>query len=234
MKRLLLLAAAIAATLTLAPSALAVAPALTAASVDANRHPSITFAAPAADSVTVFFAKEPGQASNGQFFSENVERSDFLTDDEIQTGAWTFEYQLDPGTYYVLLKASPIFSQCYISGGTYRPECANGYSNVGQIVVPMPPIKYSAIVSAPKYTSSVQLKTKASVLGINQGYRVCFRNRTKKTICVHGTLNGYSWNSKASDYLTISKTNLPGRATLKWYVGNTKVVEKSFLVRRPD
>lgn len=234
MQRLLTFAVVAIAALCSVQSALAVQPALTAASTSPDRHPSITFAAPAASSVTVYFASKPDQASNGQFFSENVKRTDYLTDDEIQTGAWTFEYQLDPGTYYVLLKASPNFSQCYVSGGTYKPECAMGYSNVGQIVVPVPPIRYSAIVNAPKFWQTVQLKTKASVLGINQGYRVCFRNRSKKTICVHGTLNGYSWNSKATDYLTISKHNLPKRATLTWYVGKTKVIKKSFLVRRPD
>jgi hypothetical protein len=184
--------------------------------------------------VIIYFASEPGQASTGEFFQENVKRVDFLTADEIQSGSWTFETQLDPGTYYVAMKATPSFTPCYVSAGTYRPECASGYSNVVQLVVPTPPIRYSAIVHAPRFWTTVQLKFKAQPLGIKQNYHVCFTSNTKRTICTHGVLDGFSWNSKATDYLSISKHNLPRRATLYWYVGTAKVVKKTFLVQRPD
>lgn len=234
MKRLLLLLLVVTCTLVLVPSALAVPPALTGVTASTDRHPSATFSAPNANSLTIYFASQPNQASTGEFFQENVKKVDFLTLAEIQTGAWTGETQLDPGTYYVIAKASPSFTPCYVSGGTYRPECANGYSAVAQLVVPVPAVRYSAIVRAPKFWTTVQLKFKAQPLGIKQNYRVCFKSNRKRTICTHGVLDGYSWNSSATSYQSISKHNLPRRATLYWYVGKAKVVKKTFLVQRPD
>lgn len=214
-------------------AALAVAPSISSAAAGADRHPSAVFSAPTASSVTVYMADKPDQSSDGTFFNEAIRHVDFLTADEIASGTWKYEDQLDPGTYYLLLKATPSFTPCYISGGTYNPACANGFSNVVSFTVPTPSIRYSVIVNAPKFWTTVQLKFKATPLGVKQAYRACFKARSKRTICVHHVLPGYSWNSKATDYMNLSKHNLPRRAAVTWYVGHVKVLKKTFLVQQP-
>ena len=64
------------------------------------------FSIPGADLATIYFATKPDRASDGSFLQENIAALDSLTTDEIQSGSWTYESQLDPGTYYVLLYAT--------------------------------------------------------------------------------------------------------------------------------
>jgi hypothetical protein len=124
-------ASAIAAiALVFVPSAAAVPPVLLTVGSQ-NLHPSATFSAPRSDQVVIQIATRPDRASSGEFLTENVEVFDVLTDSEIQTGNWLYESQQDPGTYYVLLRASPDFDLCYlIDSGTFDPSCANGYSEM--------------------------------------------------------------------------------------------------------
>ena len=70
-----------------------------------GRHPIAQFSIPGADDATIYSATKPDRASDGSFLQENITDLDPLTTDEIQRGAWTYESQLDPGTYYVLLYA---------------------------------------------------------------------------------------------------------------------------------
>jgi hypothetical protein len=222
------------ASFALAQGALAVPPAITTVSVAKDRRPSATFSAPNASSLTITFARRPDLSSDGGFLPANVVKTDFLTADEIQAGAWTFESELDPGTYYVLLQATPSFTPCSLPDGTYSPGCANGASSVTRLVVQAPTVRYSATVHAPRSWTTVQLRLKARPLGIEQRYRVCFRSRTERTICAPGVLDGFSWNSAITDFLSVSKHDLPSRATLTWYVGKAKVARTTFAVQRPD
>jgi hypothetical protein len=108
-----------------------------------DRHPRATLSAPRASDVTIYIASKPDQGTDGRFFSENVEQIDLLTDSEIQTGLWLSDQQLDPGTYYVMINASPDFGSCYsFATGTYDPACANGNSSVATFVVPKPVSRY--------------------------------------------------------------------------------------------
>jgi hypothetical protein len=76
-------------------------------------------------------ATRPDRASDGGFLSENIADLDFLTADEIVAGSWLYETQLDPGTYYLMLRASDY--EC-----SEHPDCIDGYSNVLALTIPLP------------------------------------------------------------------------------------------------
>jgi hypothetical protein len=194
------------------------------------RHPTIAFSAPKADHVVVEIASKPDRASDGEFLSENNKAFDVMTDSEIQTGRWLYASQLDPGTYYVLLRASPNFDLCYLSGGSYDPSCANGYSDMATLIIPKPATKYRAEVVREKYLASVSLRL-ATALGQKVPYRVCYTTVKKKRQCLAGTLDGYSWNSSADDSLTVRTRLLPTFTTFIWSVGGKTVATKRVRVR---
>jgi hypothetical protein len=196
-----------------------------------DRHPRATIAAPRAAMVTIYIASKPDQGSDGRFFSENVEEIDFLTDSEIQTGVWLSEEQLDPGTHYVMLNASADFGSCYISStGTYDPACADGNSAVVRLVVPKPPSRYSTNFRRYSALGQLSLVLRATRLGENQAYRLCYRLRTRRRVCLRGTLNGFDWNRSAKDSLTVSTRRLARRTAFTWYVGKRRIAARK--VRR--
>jgi hypothetical protein len=214
----------------LAAPAAAVAPTLSVTAAD--RRPQASFSAPRADDVTIYFASKPDRATDGRFFNENVETLDSMTDDEIANGRWVSESRLDPGTYYVMLRASPDFDRCYISEtGDYDPACANGYSNVARLTVPKPPTRYTARAEVLSYAGVVHATLRASRLGENRAYRVCYRAVTRVQRCTRGTLVGYSWDSATDDLLRLSTRLMPNRTTLTWWVGTRRVAVRVVRVR---
>jgi hypothetical protein len=225
-----LAAAALAASL-FAASAAAVPPALLSVTQQ-ERHPLATFSAPKADFATIYIATKPDRATDGSFLSENIKTLDLLTDSEIQAGRWLDEDQLDPGSYWTMMRASPDFDLCYIFDlGTFDPSCADGYSNIVPLSVPKPAVRYAAKVEALRYIRIAYLTLVAKPLGEAQPYRVCYRMKNRALRCVRGTLDGYSWDSSASDLLRISTTALPAVTTFTWYVGTAKVAAKRVRVR---
>ena len=237
MPRLVSFAAAIAVAALLAGagearnSATAVAPTLLSVGSQAL-HPTATFSAPKSDHVVIQIASHPDRATDGEFLTENVVVFDVLTDSEIQTGRWLHDSQLDPGTYYVLLRASPNFDLCYLfDSGTFDPSCADGYSAVLTLTIPRPPIRYGATVRHYTYLSSVDLTITAVPLGQKLPYRVCYRTAAGRRICLVGALAGYSWTSSASDTRTVNRRNLRTLTTFTWYVEGRAVVSKRARVR---
>jgi hypothetical protein len=195
-------------------------------------HPTATFSAPKSDDVVVQIATKPDRASNGEFLSENVKVFDLLSDSEVQTGRWLYEYQIDPGTYYVLLRASPEFDLCYIyDSGMYDPSCADGYSAMQTLTVPRPPIRYGASVRHYVYVSIVQLTITAVPLGQKMPYRVCYRTKAGRRVCLAGVIPGYTWTSSASDTLSVNRRNLRTITTFTWYVEGRAVASKRARVR---
>lgn len=212
--------------LAIAESASAQPPVLSSVTVSSDRHPSARFSAPKAGDATIYFASKPDRGSDGSFFQENIADVDFLTSDEIQSGSWVSSDQLDPGTYYVMLNADPDFDQCWDDNtGTYDPSCADGYSSVVTLTVPVPHIRYTASVSVLRFLKEADLQLKATPLGVNQHYRVCYPTRAKKR-CVSGTLDGFSWDSAGSDELSVSTRKLSAQTTFTWYVGSKAVAKK--------
>jgi hypothetical protein len=104
--RLIVALVTITVSLAFVPSAGAVPPVLLTVGSQ-SLHPTATFSAPKSDLAVIEIATRPDRATDGEFLTENVKVVDLLTDSEIQTGRWLDDNQIDPGTYYVLLKASP-------------------------------------------------------------------------------------------------------------------------------
>jgi hypothetical protein len=112
-KRRLLLVSILVASVVWPGAAFAVAPFLGAVSHQ-DRHPSASFSAPRADFATIYLATKPDRATDGSFLQENIKELDLLTDSEIQSGRWSDENQIDPGTYWVMLPVQlrSLFTAC--------------------------------------------------------------------------------------------------------------------------
>jgi hypothetical protein len=218
-------------SLAFVPSAGAAPPVLLTVGSE-SLHPTATFSAPKSDLAVMQIATRPDRASNGEFLTENIKVFDVLTDSEIQTGRWLHDNQIDPGTYYVLLKASPDFDLCYqIDSGTYDPSCADGYSEMKTLTVPRPAIRYAASVRRYAFLSSVDLTIAAKPLGQKLPYRVCYRTAAGRRVCLAGVISGYSWNSAASDTRSVNRRNLRTVTTFTWYVEGRPVATKRARVR---
>jgi hypothetical protein len=234
MRRSLLLLPLAIAALVVPAEALAVAPTLIAVGQQ-NRHVTAGFSAPRADFATIYVASKPDRATDGNFLQENVKSEDVLTASEIQSGQWLNHEQVDPGTYWVMLEADPA-EGCYLVDAAYGvyldPACADGFSNIVQLVVPEPAIHYSAAATVYRYLDEVDLQLTATPLGADRDYRLCYRLKTGHTRCLAGTLHGVLWNTSTDDTQTISKRNLPRVTTFNWYVGGKRVATKRVLIRR--
>jgi hypothetical protein len=195
-----------------------------------DRHPTASFSAPKADGVTVYIATKPDQATDGSFLSENVATLDVLTDSEIQAGTWKDESQLDPGTYYVMLRASPNFDACWIfDQSRYDDSCANGYSSVVPLTIPRPTTRYVGGAAYEKFLRRVTLRLTAAPLGEKIPYKVCYALKSKAKRCLGGTLSGYDWNSGANDELSASARGLAKRTTFTWYVRGARVARRTIV-----
>ena len=213
--------------LALAGTADAVAPTIQKITLQ-NRHPLITFTAPRTRSVTVYLASKPDRASDGSFLEENLVDLEGLTVEEIQNGRWLYSKQLEPGTYYVLLDASPDFTSCWnASAGAYDPACADGFSDLAKLVVPRPAVHYSTAVTSLLFIKRLELKLVASPLGVRTPYTLCFHTKAKARRCIHHVLAGASWSSPAADILEVSTKALAARTTFVWTVAGKVVARRT-------
>jgi hypothetical protein len=208
-----------------APSALAVPPVL-AVVAQSQRHPTATFTVSRSNFVEMQIASKPDRATDGSFLQENIVGSDILTDSEIQSGAWEYSNQLDPGTYWVTVDASPDLGVCLLGDGSIDPACSDGYSNVLELRIPTPTISYSVAVTAFPSIRQAYLEITANPLGVMTPYRVCFRNAAHGIRCLSSTLDGFDWNSAADDELSITTSALPASTTFTWYVAGHKIATK--------
>jgi hypothetical protein len=184
-----------------------------------NRHPTATFSAPGADFATMYLASKPDRGSNGQFLQENVKEVDFLTSDEIQHGVWLDSSQVDPGLYYVMLEATTF---------CITDDCTNGFSSVLTLEVPKPSSTFRGHVGPVfRFIRIVYVDLTVRPLGERLRYRVCWPLRTKKRRCASGVVVGYSWNSSASDSLSLSMRGMAKRTTFTWYVNGRRVAAKT-------
>jgi hypothetical protein len=185
-----------------------------------TRHPAATFSMPGADSASIYFATKPDRATDGSFLQENVKDSDYLTTDEIQHGSWAYEYQLDPGTYYVMMNATDY--DCY-----EQPTCIGGYSNMVTLSVPKPRQTYRGSVYVWRYSHVADLTLRVKPLGESLPYKVCWRLKSGIRRCVSGKVDGYSWNYAASDEVSIRLRGMKNRTTFTWYVRGRKVAVRT-------
>jgi hypothetical protein len=221
-----------AASLVFVGSAAGQPPVLSSVVVSADRHISARFSAPLADEITVYVASKPDLQAGGGFVAKNIVEQDALTTDVIQSRSWTDIYQLDPGTYFVMLSAVPDFNYCYDPAtGTYDPSCADGFSNVAELTVPVPRIQYAGHVRLVRHAKKARLRLTATPLGTAERYRVCYVSRLKRRRCVSRTIRGYFWDTSGSDQVSVSTRSLRARATFTWYVGSQAVARRRVSVR---
>jgi hypothetical protein len=219
------LAAVIVGSLALAGAAAAASPALLSIGQE-NRHPTATFSMPGADFATIYFATSPDRATDGSFLEEHVEHIEFFTTDEIQGGQWLDSAQLDPGRYYVMLRATD--TDCFGDS-----PCMEGFSNMLTLAVPKPVASYQAGVRVYRYLSTVHLRFRVAPLGERLPYRVCWTLAGNRRRCVRTTVKGYSWNSAATDQISVRKRGMPQRTAFAWYVDGRRVASKRVRIPRP-
>jgi hypothetical protein len=208
-----------AAALSLPGAAAAQPPTLLTVSHE-NRHPRATFSAPGADDATIYLATKPDRATDGGFLQENIKDLDFLTTSEIQGGLWLDESQIDPGVYYVMLRATDF--DCI-----GNPSCLDGYSNILTLTVPKPSHTYRGSVDVLHYSHIVYLSLRVTRLGESLPYKVCWLLKSKSRKCVTGRVDGYSWDSSADDSVTVRLRGMKLRTTFSWYVHGRKVALKT-------
>jgi hypothetical protein len=215
----LLVALALVLALALPGAAEATPPTLLTVS-EQNRHPSATFSMPGADLATIYFASKPDRASDGGLLQENIKELDFLTTDEIQRGQWSYESQPDPGTYYVMMRATDF--DCI-----GQPNCIDGYSNMLTLTVSKPPQTYRSGVAVFHYARVAYLTLRVTPLGEKLPYKVCWHLKTKRLRCASGTVDGYSWNSSADDQLSVRLRGMANRTKFIWYAHGHAVGSKT-------
>jgi hypothetical protein len=195
----------------------------------------MTFSAPRARYVTVTIARERTQATDGEFLAENVVHSDFLTDAENLAGRWVDERQLDPGTYYVMIRALADPSCITFPPPSFEevldPACADGPSSVATLVVRRPAQRFAASVGRAAGGALLRLQLSVRPLGDIQPYRVCWRSRTGRRTCVRRSVDGFDWNAAASDTFLVRSRLVASRTTFTWYVGTRAVARRPVRVR---
>ncbi len=187
---------------------------------------TMSFSATRADSVSVYIASKPDRGSDGSFLTENVVTMDSFTDSEIQAGQWLDSDQIDPGSYFVMLKATRDFTSCDSYDSNFNtvvdPSCADGFSTVVSLTIPTPKSRYTVKTEVLKNIRIAYLTLTANPLGTKLPYQVCWKQPTgkKKTLkkkCVTGSLSGYSWSDDASDLRRISTKGMTKRTKFTWY-----------------
>jgi hypothetical protein len=189
-----------------------------------DRHPTAQFGPlPGVDDATISIATKPDRATDGRFLTENLTTVDSLTDQEIQFGSWLHEDRLDPGTYYVMMRTADF--QC-----SENPNCIQGYSNMLSLAVPKPTQRFSGRVRVFRFLGLATLTLRINPLGEDQPYRVCWRLKTKRRICLRGTVDGYSWGSDAADSLDARTRGMARRTKFTWSIGSRRVASRTVTV----
>jgi hypothetical protein len=83
-----------------------------------------------------------------------------------------------------------------------------------------------------RYLSTVDLYFRVAPLGEGLRYRVCWTRVGKRRKCVRSTVDGYSWNSPATDQIEVTKRGMPNRTAFAWYVDSRKVASKRVRIPR--
>ena len=85
-------------------------------------------------------------------------RTVHLTDEEIRSGLWVHENQVDPGTYYAIVHT--IDYEC-----SENPSCIEGYSNLLTVTILKPAQRYSGRVAVYRFLRVVTLRLRIEPLG---------------------------------------------------------------------
>jgi hypothetical protein len=94
------------------------------------------------------------------------------------------------------------------------------------LTIPRPTSRYAAYVSVLRFIKRVELRLAVTPLGDRLPYRVCYRLANKQRRCLRGTVDGFDWNSRATDSLSLTTRRLPKLTTFTWIVGGKAVAVK--------
>ena len=201
--------------LLFAGSANATPPSLTSVGHQ-SRHPTATFSAPRAAYATIYMATKPDRGTDGRFLSENVKSIDLLTDAELQSGRWLDSDRIDPGRYYVMLRADAESSCWSYPPPDYQPvldpTCADGFSNIVTVVIPKPVVRYGVSFSR-GFIAGFTIRASSS--GQAVPYRLCSPDLRRRR-CIRGTIDSLSWDSPNSDTLYLTATDFRKRVYCRW------------------
>jgi hypothetical protein len=81
------------------------------------------------------------------------------------------------------------------------------------LTVPRPTSRYAASVRIFRFIKRVELGLAVTPLGDRLPYRVCYRLVSKQRRCLRGAVDGYDWNSRATDTLSPTTRRLPRLTT---------------------
>jgi hypothetical protein len=195
-----------------------------------QRHPTAAFSAPRASAVNIYLASKPDRAADGSFLQQNLRETGILAPADLQSGTWLDANKVEPGMYYVMIRAQANFDACYIGPGL-DPACADGFSNVLTLVVERPAVRYTVGVKPDRKGGSARLFVTATPMGEKTPYRVCYRTARKARRCAGGILNGYTWDRPVQNVLYVRTSDLATFTTFNWYVGGKKVAAKRSRIR---
>jgi hypothetical protein len=184
-----------------------------------DRHPEANWSLPAGvKSKVAEVAISPATSTDGYFFSENVKAFDVLEDSQTR---WVYNFQLDPGTYYVHIAG--IDEPCFFAGLCPVRE----FSQIMTLVIearpppppPPPPVpppgkpepfaRYQATVRtihpgairdrSPNWTYlgdtvRVAFRNTNALARATRGYTVCY-TRNRSLACRRRALRGRSWDA---------------------------------------
>ena len=180
----------------------------------------------------MYVATRPDRASNGAFLSENIDDLAFLTGGELLAGAWSSPRRVDPGTYWLMIRADADFAACYRTElGGFDPACADGYSEPYPLTVPRPVVRWSTGATVYRFLEQVDLRLRASRYGERVRYRLCWRTAAGRQRCRLEVLTGFSWDSEATDTVSVSTRGLPRVARFSWSVRGRVVATRRVRVR---
>ena len=106
---------------------------------------------------------------------------------------------------------------------------ANGYSGVVTPTKPKPSTRYVAQVVSVRSLGIVYLILRATPLGEDRPYRVCWRLKNREHVCVRGTLD--SSDGAGSDFLRVNTRGMGNYTTFAWQVGSRTVARKRVRTR---
>lgn len=187
------------------PAGALAAPPILVSTWHVNRHPAASWTLPpGVTSQVAEVATSPATSTDGYFFSENVKAFDIL--EPTQT-SWVYNYQLDPGIYYVHIAG--LDEPCFYAG--LCPVREFTQTATLEIAAPPPPpprpryegsvhsIHPGAIARSGNWTYlgdtlRVRFRNATASASDGRGYRACY-TQGRRLACRSRRILGRRWDS---------------------------------------
>lgn len=216
----------------LAASASAVPPKLLSVGQQ-NRYPTATYSSPRSWLGDMWFSSSPARNPDGSFVAQGFLMDMGIYDENLTSGVWKGDKQLNPGTYWAILQVTPA-NDCYDDLLNLDPSCSAGYSNALQVVIPAPKPKYSV---EPAFglegPHTLTLFLDASPVFDDITYRVCWtRVHPTKRRCLTHVLHGDPDQTDARDAVNVDGRTLGKFTKFTWSVEGKVVLSRRLRTNR--